>query len=165
MKKGQVALEFLMTYGWAILIVMVAIGALAYFGVLNPSNYMPQRCLSQVGFSCVGDPLIYSNNVTFSLSNGKAKNIDLTGANFICTSGDCTLCTTHEICGVKGDLSSCATTSSAIFNDGETRTFRARGCSFSTKTAFKGTFKLSYKNSDSGLMESVNIDVSGRITT
>ena len=31
--RAQAALEFLMTYGWAILVVLVSIGALAYFGV------------------------------------------------------------------------------------------------------------------------------------
>lgn len=35
-RKGQAAMEFLMTYGWAILVVLAAIGALAYFGVLSP---------------------------------------------------------------------------------------------------------------------------------
>ena len=35
MKKSQAAMEFLMTYGWAIVIVLVAIGALAYFGTFN----------------------------------------------------------------------------------------------------------------------------------
>jgi len=37
-RKGQAAMEFLMTYGWAILVVLVVIGALAYFGVLSPSS-------------------------------------------------------------------------------------------------------------------------------
>jgi hypothetical protein len=32
-KKAQEAMEFLMTYGWAILVVLVAIGAVAYFYV------------------------------------------------------------------------------------------------------------------------------------
>jgi len=34
-RKGQAAMEFLMTYGWAILIVVIAIAALAAFGVFN----------------------------------------------------------------------------------------------------------------------------------
>ncbi len=38
MKKGQGAMEFLMTYGWAILVVLVAIGALFYF--YNPISEM-----------------------------------------------------------------------------------------------------------------------------
>jgi len=33
--KLQAAMEFLMTYGWAILFVLLAIGPLAYFGVLG----------------------------------------------------------------------------------------------------------------------------------
>jgi len=34
-KKSQAAMEFLMTYGWAILVVLVALGALAYLAVLS----------------------------------------------------------------------------------------------------------------------------------
>ncbi len=37
-KSGQAAMEFLMTYGWAILAAIIAIGVLAYFGVFNPSR-------------------------------------------------------------------------------------------------------------------------------
>lgn len=51
-KRGQAALEFLMTYGWAILVVMVIIGALAYFGVLNPTMFVPERCSLGSGLSC-----------------------------------------------------------------------------------------------------------------
>ena len=44
-KKAQAAMEFLMTYGWAILVVLVVIGALAYFGVLSPKKLLPDKCL------------------------------------------------------------------------------------------------------------------------
>ncbi|MBI1979078.1 MAG: hypothetical protein HYS62_03415, partial [Candidatus Aenigmarchaeota archaeon] len=37
-RKSQAAMEFLMTYGWAILVVLAAIAALAYFGVLSPEK-------------------------------------------------------------------------------------------------------------------------------
>lgn len=42
-KKSQQALEFFMTYGWAILVVLIAIGALAYFGVLSPDRFLPKE--------------------------------------------------------------------------------------------------------------------------
>ena len=44
-KKGQAAFEFLMTYGWAIIIVLAAIGALAYVGVIPipPPSYDPEQ--------------------------------------------------------------------------------------------------------------------------
>ncbi len=40
-KKGQAAMEFLMTYGWAILAAIIAIGVLAYFGVFSPGKFVP----------------------------------------------------------------------------------------------------------------------------
>jgi len=48
-RKGQAAMEFLMTYGWAILVVLVAIGALAYFGVLSPEQFLPEKCIIASG--------------------------------------------------------------------------------------------------------------------
>jgi len=51
-KKAQAAMEFLMTYGWAILVVLVVIGALAYFGVISVTNVLPEKCFFQVGLEC-----------------------------------------------------------------------------------------------------------------
>ena len=45
-------MEFLMTYGWAILVVLAAIGALAYFGVLSPDRFLPRACTLAGGFAC-----------------------------------------------------------------------------------------------------------------
>mgnify|MGYP001609022618 CR=1 FL=1 len=39
LRKGQAAMEFLMTYGWAILAAIIAIGVLAYFGVFSPGKF------------------------------------------------------------------------------------------------------------------------------
>ena len=52
-RKGQAAMEFLMTYGWAMMVILVMIGALAYFGVLNPTLLVPDRCISSSDFSCI----------------------------------------------------------------------------------------------------------------
>ncbi|MBI2130244.1 hypothetical protein HYU10_00575 [Candidatus Woesearchaeota archaeon] len=52
-RKSQAALEFLMTYGWAILVVLVAVGALAYFGVLSPDKFLPTKCTLQPGIGCI----------------------------------------------------------------------------------------------------------------
>lgn len=52
-RKSQAALEFLMTYGWAILVVLVAVGALAYFGVLSPDKFLPAKCTLQSGLACI----------------------------------------------------------------------------------------------------------------
>lgn len=53
MKNSQAALDFVMTYGWAIMMVMVAIGALAYFGVLSPDKLVPEKCFIDSGITCL----------------------------------------------------------------------------------------------------------------
>ncbi len=53
MRKAQAALEFLTTYGWAFLVILIMIGALAYFGVLNPKGLLPGRCTFGPEVDCV----------------------------------------------------------------------------------------------------------------
>jgi len=72
--KGQAAMEFLMTYGWAILVVLVAIGALAYFGVLNPSGFLPRSCTIAPGIGC-DDFKVNANTVQLILRNGMGEDL------------------------------------------------------------------------------------------
>ena len=51
-RKGQAAIEFLITYGWAITAAMVVIGALVYFGITNPATSLPDKCVFSNGFDC-----------------------------------------------------------------------------------------------------------------
>lgn len=51
--RAQAALEFLTTYGWAFLIILIMIGVLAYFGVLSPSKLLPNRCNFGPEFQCL----------------------------------------------------------------------------------------------------------------
>ena len=48
--KGQTAIEYLMTYGWAILIILIVAGVLAYYGIFAPSGFLGQ---SVRGFTTV----------------------------------------------------------------------------------------------------------------
>jgi hypothetical protein len=80
-QKAQSALEFLTTYGWAFLVILIMIGALAYFGVLNPTRYLPERCSVDVGFECTEFSLVKSETdevlVTFYLKNNLAETIEI----------------------------------------------------------------------------------------
>ncbi len=75
MKKAQAAMEFLMTYGWAILVVLIAIAALAYFGVLNPGRYLPSSCTLGAGLSC-NDFKVEANNITLVIANGIGEDLN-----------------------------------------------------------------------------------------
>ncbi len=72
-KKAQAAMEFLMTYGWAILVVLIAIGALAYFGVLNPERFVQDRCvITPIQLKCEDYNAVEATGtttVTFRLKN------------------------------------------------------------------------------------------------
>ncbi|MGM5481193.1 MAG: hypothetical protein ACQESE_02160 [Nanobdellota archaeon] len=65
-QKGQAALEFLTTYGWAFLVILVMIGALAGFGILTPSNFLPDRCNFASELSCSEAAIIAENESDFN---------------------------------------------------------------------------------------------------
>ena len=69
MKKAQAAMEFLMTYGWAILVVLAAIAALAYFGVFNMGNVLPDKCTLEAGFSCTDFKVTTANTELYLINN------------------------------------------------------------------------------------------------
>ena len=80
-KRGQAAMEFLMTYGWAILVVLIAIGALAYFGVLNPEKFVQDRCvITPIQLKCSDYNAVESagtTTVTFRIKNDLPDDIDI----------------------------------------------------------------------------------------
>ncbi|MBU1203524.1 MAG: hypothetical protein KKG60_00465 [Nanoarchaeota archaeon] len=49
-RKAQAAMEYLMTYGWAILIVLIALGALFYLGVFKPRT--SNACIAAAPLMC-----------------------------------------------------------------------------------------------------------------
>jgi len=85
MKRAQAALEFLTTYGWAFIVILVMIGALAYFGVLNPSKVTPSRCIVEAGFDCK-DFKITSGTINILLFNRKGTGLTITSNNTLATS-------------------------------------------------------------------------------
>ena len=66
MKKAQAASEFLVTYGFAILGVIVAISAISYFGVFNNTKII-EKCQSSFGMDCVDKAAINSSGVRIAL--------------------------------------------------------------------------------------------------
>jgi uncharacterized protein (UPF0333 family) len=89
-RRGQAALEFLMTYSWAILVVIIVIGALAYFGVLDPSNLIPQTCKLEAGFNCADYSITRSGTnaqISLVLQNNIGRPIELTSIQFNTTTG------------------------------------------------------------------------------
>ena len=77
-KKAQAAMEFLMTNGWAMLVVIIVFAAFVFIGLTNPAVYMPDRVILPTGFTVVdhashndGIELIIQNNNPKPLSDVK----------------------------------------------------------------------------------------------
>ena len=125
--RAQAALEFLMTYGWVIMVVLVAIGALAYFGVLSPDKFVPRRCSLEPGIGC-RDFKVQEDAVTLVLRNGQGEDITVTS--------------------IK--VGSCTGTTTGSLKNGEEATFRVRECNNVANGKFKEDVNITY-TSESGL--------------
>ena len=82
-KRGQSAMEYLMTYGWAILVIIIVIAVLFYIGVLNPRNVTPTSCTFPPGISCSSFKLIEDG--TLKLTIGQATGHRMRIINISCT--------------------------------------------------------------------------------
>jgi len=128
-RKAQAAMEFLMTYGWAILVVLAAIAALAYFGVLSPEKFLPEKCLIEVGFTCITSKVTPSD-ATIIFSNGLGKSVLVTSI----TMGSCS-----------------GTFNTSILSGNEAR-FDMSGCdNGDLKETFKGDILIKYTEKSTGL--------------
>ena len=75
--KSQAALEFLTTYAWAFVVILIAISALYYFGIFDFSKFLSQRCLFPSQFECI-DFSFVGDEVRFRLVNGIGENVRIT---------------------------------------------------------------------------------------
>ena len=80
MKKAQVSLEFLVTYGWVLILIIVAIGALSYFGVFSPSRYVKESCEISNQLVCE-DFEIWTNKIDLDLRNEFGREIEIVQLN------------------------------------------------------------------------------------
>jgi hypothetical protein len=67
-RKGQAAMEYLMTYGWAILVIVIVLAALLYLGVFNLGSKVPDQCRFKVGMTCT-DAKMTPTGLTIQLQN------------------------------------------------------------------------------------------------
>jgi hypothetical protein len=90
-KRGQAAMEFLMTYGWAILAAVIAIGVLASFGVFNPGGTLPTVCTIGAPLGCNVGVADDTTGVTFEMINGAGQTLTITDITVSGCAGDPTI--------------------------------------------------------------------------
>jgi hypothetical protein len=109
MKKGQASFEFLSTYGWAFMVVMVMIASLIYFGVLRVDSLLPEKCVFDEGFLCRDTGIILgaSPSIKARMVNTFGKPIIVQEVTVTCRgiTGTCTPCAPgNQACGLNQTL-------------------------------------------------------------
>ena len=140
-RKSQAAMEFLMTYGWAILVVLAAIAALAYFGVLSPEKFLPEKCILAPGLACVQHK-IDPTSTTMIISNGFGRTIRVTDL----------------------QVGSCTGTFDKTMPSGNEETFTMTGCSNGvSKDVFKGDITLTYVDTTYNITKTVHGNLATKV--
>lgn len=141
-QKAQAAMEFLMTYGWAILVVLAAIAALAYFGVLSPEKFLPEKCILQPGIACVSHK-VEPAKVTLVISNGLGRTITITSI----------------------AVGSCSGTFSQQMSSGTDNTFVIGGAcnNGAAKEKFKADITMGYTEKDTNLTKTVYGNLNSKV--
>jgi len=141
LKKSQAAMEFLMTYGWAILVVLAAIAALAYFGVLSPEKFLPEKCLIETGFTCISSKVEAAQS-TIIFQNGYGKSVIIDSV----------------------DIGGCSKTfTTSMQSEGE-GTFIVTGCSNGdVKEVFKGDVVIKYTEKRTNLSKTAYGQINTKI--
>jgi hypothetical protein len=140
MKKGQAAMEFLMTYGWAILAAIIVIGVLAYFGVFSPSRYVPSACMINAPFGCE-EYTVTTTGVTLVLRNGYGDSVTVNNVSV-------------ENCGSYATPTDIA--------DGDTATVTV-SCTLTSGDRFKGDVTVTYVKSGGVLNQTATGSVRGTV--
>jgi len=129
LKISQAAMEFLITYGWAILVILATASALAYFGVLIPERFLPEKCYIAPGIECVNSKIGPSQS-TLILSNTLGWTITITNV----------------------AIGNCSSTYNENLLSGTERTYKITGCANGAiHGKFKANISITYIEKETGL--------------
>ena len=135
----QSAMEYLMTYGWAILIIAVVMVALFSLGILG-GNPLGTSCLSQSGYICQS-PVLHAT--TFNVVVGQATGNNWVGTNvFWVNQGTSSTTIASALCNAAASANTFSTNGGAICASANTIALNSGGTAtlvfVSTATATVG---------------------------
>ena len=144
-KAGQAAMEYLMTYGWALLVIVIVIAILL---IMNPFS-APQSCkFDQIGFACNNAVVTATGSfLLMGITNGNNNAINVSGV--VCTQSKSstvpgyTPLTANVIVARQGDLTLNKTypISTGV---------KCTGAPTTAGSDFSGKIWIFYKNTEDG---------------
>ncbi len=141
-RKSQAAMEFLMTYGWAILVALIVVGVL-WLIIGNPSNFVGNKFT-------MSDPLIsnaldiQASGITIEVRNGLGESLTVTGVNIT----NCGLLSTTTTIA-NSALQTFTVTCSPTLISGD---------------RFRGDVTISYTKTGSSITQRATGSVNGKVT-
>jgi hypothetical protein len=76
--KAQSAMEYLITYSWAIIIIAITLGALYALGLFNPNAFISNQCIFPADFSCLSGFLYTNGTFSVNLEQATQSSINIT---------------------------------------------------------------------------------------
>ena len=76
-KKAQSAMEYLMTYGWAILVVSIALGALFALGVFDPKS--TNTCFASAPLTCMTSQVLSNGTMIIEVGSTGTSSAEVVG--------------------------------------------------------------------------------------
>lgn len=140
-RKAQSSLEFLTTYGWMIMLVAIAAGALGYFGVFSIDKTVPPECFLGTEFSCELFTIRSTNSeARMQITNKVGEAVTLSNVN----------CTYEDGTSVTGTYPSGSWTSGSTISINCTRS----GVTIPMDTLYLVDVTLQYTKSSGGFTKS-----------
>src|SRR3989344_4614103 len=141
-KKSQAAMEFLMTYGWAILIVLIVLAVLFAFGVFNPGP-TKNNCSADQPFGCIDIKLNVDGTGQMVIEVGQVSGVP----DFVASSFTDQPCTAASWDNFKANSRNIIDLTCGTATAGD---------------AFSGSFQISYTSAVSNVDHTATIKYSGK---
>ena len=145
-RRGQAAMEFLMTYGWAILAAIIVVGVLWYI-IGNPANLAGDKFVMSQPLGNNAMTISAAGGVTMEVRNGAGDTVTVTEV--VVTN-----------CGTSGVINT-------VVADGALQIFTLATCVpvLVAGSRFKGDVTIKYTKIGSTLVQQATGTISGRIST
>lgn len=152
-RKGQAAMEFLMTYGWAILAAIVVIAVLAIY--FRPSTLVSGSTFVTAPFYAQGSVVSLTNGVQLEVKNNGGEQLTVSSLDLVVKSPS-----TGVTC--SGAFTN---TSSLTLESGQT-VILSRACSWGSVSSgqFSADISISYNKQGSDLTQKSTGSLAGSIT-
>ncbi len=97
MRKAQAGLDFLMTYGWALLLIVLVVGALFALGVFDIGSFTGSKATGFAQVGVVGWKLDTGGILTAKFENHAGTDINITSINATYKTSSVTYSTTFNV--------------------------------------------------------------------